>query len=120
MMRARFQSSPLSYLPYTAIHPVKQWEKAWLAPKGPSPWLVSALAATECAVAAGWGLGSDAATAGTFNVGTSCSRVLLDPSITPRMAAPWAVRTGAVVAFPTGGRAGVMALGASGLPEAAV
>ena len=91
-----------------------------LAAKGTNTWLVPAEAATECAVPAGCGLGAGATTAGTFNVGTSCSRVLLNASITPRMAAPWAVRTGAAVAVPTGGRAGVMARGTSGLPEEAV
>src|SRR5262249_33050610 len=108
-----------------------------LAPKGTNTWLVAALAATECAVAGGWGGRSGAATAGTLNVGTSCSSVLVDASITPRIAAPWAVRggppaavprggapggvgRGAAVAVPSGGRAGVMARGTSGLPEAAV
>ena len=61
--RARSLSWSVSYLPYTAIHPVKQSGKTLLAPKGTNTWLVAALAATECAVAAGWGWRSGAASA---------------------------------------------------------
>src|SRR5262252_9075184 len=108
--------------PYTAMHPVRQSGKTLFAAKGTNTRLVWAFAATECAVPAGCGWRSpDAATtAGTFSVGTSWSSVLLLASITPRMAAPWAVRAGAFSAVPLGGRAGVIALGASGLPDAAV
>src|SRR5262249_4618582 len=97
-----------------AIHPVKQLGKTLLAANGTNAWLVSALTATECAVPAGWGLVSGATTAGTFNVGTNCSSVWLTASITVSRAAPWAVRVGALVAVPSGGRAGVRALGARG------
>src|SRR5437899_10257149 len=90
-----------SDLPYTAIHPVKQSGKTLLAGKATNTRLFSALAVTECAVPAGCSVGLfPVPTAGVLNVGTSCSRVLLNASITPRMAAPWAVRTGAVVAVP--------------------
>src|SRR2546426_8022751 len=80
-----------SDLPYTAIHPVKQSGKTLLAAKGTNTWLLSALAATECAVPAGWGLGAGATTPGTFNVGTSCSSRWLNASITPTEAGPRAV-----------------------------
>ena len=90
------------------------------AARGTNTWLFRALAATECAVPAGCGLGWEAGTAGTLSVGTSWSSFCRSASITPRTAAPWAVSVGAVAADPSGARAGVMALGARGLPDDAV
>src|SRR5271155_1025645 len=101
------------------MHPVKQLGTALFAPLGTNTWLVPEKAATECAVPAGCGFVSGATTAGTLNVGTRWSRVMLNASTTSRVAAPWAVSTGAVVAVPFGERAGVMAFGARLLPEEA-
>src|ERR1700726_2262968 len=98
------------------MHPVKQLGTALFAAMGTNTWLVSASAATECAVPAGC---EPAGSAGTFNVGTRWSRVSLNASITSRVAAPCDILTGAAVAVPTGGRAGKRALGARLLPEEA-
>ena len=96
--------------------PVRQFGTVLLAAIGTNTWLVPEKAATECADPAGCGFVSGATTAGTLSVGTRCSRVWLNASITSRVAAPWAVSTGAVVAVPNGGRAGVIAFGARLLP----
>src|SRR5215469_1050822 len=99
--------------------PVRQNGTALFAAIGTNTWLVPENAATECAVPAGCGFVSGATTAGTLSVGTRWSRVWVIASMSSRVAAPCAVRTGAVVAVPFGGRAGVMALGARLLPEEA-
>src|ERR1700720_207112 len=97
------------------MHPVKQLGTALFAAMGTNTWLVSASAATECAVPAG----CVPSFAGTLSVGTRWSRVSLKASITSRVAAPCDILTGAAVAVPTGGRAGKRALGARLLPEEA-
>src|SRR5262252_6005193 len=98
------------------MHPVKQLGTALFAPIGTNTWFVPEYAATECAVPAGC---EPAGSAGTFNVGTRWSKVWVNASITSSVAAPCETFTGAVVAVPTGGRAGKRALGARLLPDAA-
>src|SRR5215469_8511992 len=103
------------------MHPVRQFGTALLAPFGTNTWLVPDDAATECAVPEGCTIRSpeDAEFAGTLSVGTRWSKVRLSASITSRVAAPWDTFTGAVAAMPFGARAGVIALGARLLPDAA-
>src|SRR5215469_15631443 len=98
------------------MHPVKQLGTALFAAIGTNTWFVPEYAATECAIPAGC---EPAGSAGTFNVGTRCSSVRLSASIEASVAAPCETLTGAVMAVPTGGRAGKIALGARLLPEAA-
>src|SRR5882757_885829 len=101
-------SSGFAAVPYTAMHPVRQLGNTLLAPSGTNTWLFLALAATEWAVLAAWVRGP-VVTAGTLKVGTSWLRTWSFASITPRTAAPWAVRGAAITS-----------VGRSGLAEDAV
>src|SRR5262249_37923491 len=74
------------FVPYTPIHPVRQFGAMLFAGSGTKMWLFFGLAATECEEPAGTSGG--VVLAGVLMVGTSCTNVMDCASMTPNTGPP--------------------------------